>query len=272
MAPDARRISVENESGSSFWTGRLQKHGHTGWANPIIYAFDQAERLKLIGAEIDRLGKKQGMALDFGCGTGDFSKLLLERGHRVCGYDPFVQPAISTDRFVYARSYDQIPFNSGEAKLALSITTLAHILNESDLSQALMVIRKCLSLDGDFFMLEYALDAEADRERFGLISDYQSCRTLEVWRRILESSSFDILNITPFPQPLISPSSGFLAYDRSLAVRITRRCSRWQILKSFQSRVLRWQARRSLQSMSVSANPDGSSPLKLLHCSVRGSR
>ncbi len=103
---------------SDFWNERLVKFGHTGWADPVIYAYDQQERLALIGAAITKLSIKRGSALDFGCGAGDFSKLLLSNGFNVCDYDPYVHPIINSASFTYADSFQQIELTDQSKDLA----------------------------------------------------------------------------------------------------------------------------------------------------------
>ena len=35
------------------WRSRLRRQGHTGWNDPVIYAYDQLERLALVGRVVD---------------------------------------------------------------------------------------------------------------------------------------------------------------------------------------------------------------------------
>src|SRR5712691_8684489 len=104
-------------SGHSFWSQRLHVHGHTGWSDPTIYAYDQLERLRLVEAAISKTQVVRGRALDFGSGTGDFSRLLLRMGFEVCSYDPFVTPRIRSPRFTHACTYERIPCQDHSADL-----------------------------------------------------------------------------------------------------------------------------------------------------------
>ena len=116
---DESRMS---DNTSTFWSGRLICHGHTGWSDPVVYAYDQLERLEIIKSVVSKNKFKNGVALDFGCGTGDFSKLLLKMGFSVCGYDPFVKPSIGSSKFTYASTYTQIPFQDPVVDLVITIT------------------------------------------------------------------------------------------------------------------------------------------------------
>jgi hypothetical protein len=250
-----------------FWTKRWHTYGHTGWADPVIYAYDQLERLALIQTAISQKPIKDGLALDFGCGTGDFSKLLLKMGFTVCGYDPFVKPDIRSSKFVYASTYEQIPFTKA-ADLVLVVTTLTHILREVDLRDALTVIRQRTKPGADVYALEYALDCTTDRDKYGLESGYQLFRTVSDWKQILSMNELRLLSIAPFPQPLISPSTGFLDYNGTPLVRFGRRCSRLRVLRLLYTALLRWHAAKFVRPSAIIATSEGTSPLKLIHCSV----
>jgi SAM-dependent methyltransferase len=250
----------------SFWSQRLRKHGHTGWADPVVYAYDQLERLKLIEAELSKRPIKGGNALDFGCGSGDFSKLLLSMGFRVCGYDPFVKPRIRSGQFTYASTYERIPFRNHAADLALTVTTLDHILEERDLLNALGTIRDCLKESAVFYMLEYALDIAADRIKFGLKNNYQSFRTVSEWMELLALNSFRVLDVARVSHPVISPSSGYIAYSRTPLVRIRRRYPHWPLARFWYDRLLKWQAAKLVPKAPLTSEFNSDSPLKLIRC------
>jgi SAM-dependent methyltransferase len=261
-------LEKSESKGQAFWTKRLQAHGHTGWADPVIYAYDQLERLALIDEAISNSPRGNGIALDFGCGVGDFSKLLLRHGFKVCGYDPFVQPKIDSESFTYANSYDAIPLGVNSATLAISITTLDHILDERELLHALATIHKHLNCAGVFYMLEYALDATSDRDRFGHKNNYQSLRTLSEWTRLLNQSAFRIKDVRPVPHPLLSPSLGYTEYVRSSIVRMRKRYGRLPIANYWLDYMLRRRAAKLIRQFPPTLNNSTLTPLKLFRCRV----
>ena len=254
-------VAERMEKSRLFWRHQLRTRGRTGWSDSTVYAYDQLERLWRIRHEISRRPINGGEALDFGCGTGDFSRLLLSLGFSVCGYDPFVDPEIRSRVFRYANTYEQIGLGDHTASLALSITTLDHILDEGDLRLALATIRGCLKEGAEFYMLEYALDSAADRERFGMKNDYQSFHTLVYWQELLRESAFRILEVVPVAHPFISPSHSYHPYLRSVVVRLIQRYPRLGPA-TVRDRCLRWQAARLLSSSQ--ADNIASSPLKLI--------
>ena len=249
---------------ADFWKQRLHNHGHTGWADQVIYTFDQQERLARIEAAVNESPIQRGSAIDFGCGTGDFSKLLLSMGFTVCGYDPYVRPLIKSGTFAYADSFHKINLASHSADFVLAVTALDHIIDERELFAVLSTLHAYLKPGASFYMLEYALDSTTERERFGMKNSYQSFRLLSEWRDILGKSLFRVEDVTPMPHPLISPSLGYTAYSRSYLARIRRRCPRLPLARVWQDTIFKWHANafieRSLRVLGDSTN----SPLKLI--------
>ncbi len=207
------------------------------------------------------MGRSQS-ALDFGCGNGDFSRLLLRLGFKVVGYDPYVRPAISDTDFTYVSDYVALA-RLTTADLALSITTLDHILGIAEAREAVCKIRSSLRRGGQFCMLEYALDSEADRPTFNLRNNYQSFRLLRDWEDILGSSGFGIIKVRPAPHPLLCPSPGYLQYANSFLARVRWRFPRMPLCRIWNDPLLRWQAEKSLGHGSVSGR-NARSPLKLI--------
>ena len=257
---------MEKDKQSAFWSERLRLHGHTGWSDPNIYIYDQQERLSLIEYMLGKETIKHGMALDFGCGIGDFSKLLISYGFKVCGYDPFVRPKIKTNGFNYASNYEHIANDVSSLDLAISITTLDHILDENEIQRAFAIIRKYLKPDGIFYMMEYALDSETDRDTFALRNDYMSFRTLSQWKDLLNQASFRILDVRPVSHPAFSPSAGYTTYIRHPLVRLRGCLSHTPFITFWYDSLLKRYARTLIEAFPPWIQSDTSSPLKLIRC------
>lgn len=246
------------------WRSRLRRQGHTGWNDPVIYAYDQLERLALVGRVVDELGldPAASTALDFGCGVGDFCRLLLERGFEVIGHDPVVEPAIDHPRFRFEARLSAAPVD-----LALSVTVLDHVLDERRLAETLASLRARLRPGGFLVLLEYAVPqerAEASGLRPGR---HQAFRSPEAWSAALRGAGFSVARRLPAPHPVHAPSPGFLRYARDPRVRAlaatrlaTTRLGR---------RLLTGLARRLLAS-APDAAPDPQSPLVCHVCTRSG--
>jgi SAM-dependent methyltransferase len=247
-----------------FWTERLRVHGHTGWSDPFLYAYDQLERLALVSALLDGLPRRGQRAIDFGCGTGDFSRLLLGRGYRVCGYDPFVDPGIADPAFTHARQLEEIPFEPATVDLVLSVTVLDHLVEDRELHDALERLRGLMSPQGRLLLLEYGLDSESDRTQAMRDSRYQAFRTLPQWKEALASHSLVSEGLWGVPHPVDNPSSGFRAFQDRFLVRALARLRLERHAPAVASRLLRREARKAVARHPVRPSTDLKSPLKLM--------
>jgi hypothetical protein len=248
-------------SGSEFWGERLQKHGHTGWADPTIYAYDQGERLAILSAELDALELQPKVALDFGCGTGDFSRLLLDKGYQVFGYDPYVEPKIKDANFRYIAQHDQLE-EIAEVSLILSVTVFDHILDRDALSYELKLLHNKASQNCQMLMVEYALDQAAP-----VTNEYQAFRTVQLWTDILGASGWDVAQVKPIPHPVRAPSAGCVQYSSHLGVRLARKLSRISHFKPILVPIIANYAGRQQRQFGVGCVSH--SPLKLLRCTPR---
>ena len=210
-----------------FWLNRYRKFGHTGWKDTITYAYDQMERLAIVSVWLDSLHINPLTAIDFGCGTGDFSRLMLDRGFKVWGYDPYVEPEISHPDFRHVPELAGINIPDGKAGLILSVTVLDHILDDQEFVAALAYLRRKISEQGVFIMIEYALD-----EIRSSSNKYQALRTIDKWERFLSTHGWQISDTVPVPHPSASPSAGFMHYRKGLPVRLIGRFSRYRFFNS----------------------------------------
>ncbi len=268
MQPDPSMTPRRAEPAASpdaFWTHRLRAHGHTGWSDQLVYAYDQLERLAIVSSVLKDLPETGGphLAIDFGCGTGDFCRLLLARGYEVCGYDPFVQPRITSPAFHHARRHAEIPFDTSTVALVLSVTVLDHLLDEAALDEALGLVWDKLRPDGHLILVEYALDSESERTQEMRDNRYQAFRTVKDWQDRLAAHGLRREMMRPVPHPLENPSPGFRAFRRSLLVRGVARLGIDRLAPALAGRLLRGRARRIIARRPVPAEP-GPSRLKLM--------
>lgn len=251
---------------TSYWIERYLAFGHTGWRDPIIYAYDQEERLALIRRVIPG-GSAGRIAFDFGCGTGDFSRLLLADGFIVHGMDPYVKPRIRSPSFFYASTIEEIKLSLSEVDFVLCVTTLDHILSLSDLGRVLRMIHMLLKKDGVMVMLEYALDSELHGLKCGLqTNEYQSFRTTSDYTDLLRTAGLTITSISNAPSPALNPSAGYSAYTRSRLVRAYRKLPRRLASRRCLHRILRWHAKSFVSPIPIQTEPEAPSPMKLMCC------
>ncbi len=201
----------------------------------------------------------QKKALDFGCGTGEFSRLLLDLGFTVYACDPFAAPKIRDNHFFYNERYEDIPLDSGSADVALSITVMGHILDEAECMQALQFIRSRLKDGGTFFVMEYMPQVKPEEG-----GEYQAFRTEAEWQRILRAAGFKIESIQGMPHPAFCPSSGYQKYRDHVFVRSKRFDFSFAPAKTLRRFLWGHLAARILSQFPPA--PLESSPFKLMTC------
>jgi SAM-dependent methyltransferase len=230
----------------SYWSDRLRHNGHTGWSDPIIYGFDQVERLEAVGRALPTV---PGAALDVGCGTGDFSRLLLRRGWTVTAMDPFVRPRIRHPRFAHVdrrRPIDPVD-------LVLAITTLGMITDEEELEATLRWIADTLTEAGHLILLEHCVPRDSD-------PTYLQWRSERDWTERLRAVGLEYVSSQPVGDPEWSPSEAYRTYRRDGWVRLIgalsaltgRRVFRVRPLRWTLLNILRWRARAVLAADAAS--------------------
>lgn len=242
-----------------FWLNRYKAFGHTGWKDTITYAYDQIERLGIVSVWLDSLCVDPLTAIDFGCGTGDFSRLILHKGFKVWGYDPYVAPKISHPDFTYVSELAGINVPNGTVGITLSVTVLDHILDDREFVAALTYLRDKTSEQGVFIMIEYALD-----EMTSSTNKYQAFRTTNMWEMCLSACGWQISDIEPVPHPNASPSAGFIHYKKGVSVRLIGEFSKYRFLSPLFRSFLRKRAQTSLRRYGTGKIIK--SPLKLMLC------
>lgn len=201
-----------SENGN-FWTDRFKKNGHTGWFDPNIYAFDQFCRLHVFERWLKEEFPHPGKALDFGCGTGDFSRFLVQRGWQVIAYDKYIAPLF---RHPSASSTNDLrkALVCGPFDLVISITVLDFIMDDSDFAEHLRLLSANLKPDGKFFFLECSPENDMPA------SHYQRFRPMVYWLDALEDDlGLSVDNPIPFFHPEYAPIKAWKMYRRSIPIR-----------------------------------------------------
>lgn len=173
-----------------YWNNRVQQVGHTGWMNRYVYTLDQYARLKVIRKIVKDLFDKTSIenALDYGCGIGDFSKLLGSFAKDVFSYD-IADEVIKRagqqrgllSNIIYSSSEEQlnIRLETKRHDLILSITVLGHILDEMKLELILQKLKNSLSPNGYLVLIEFVAE-KSDQ------NNYQKFNTSEKWSSLFK--------------------------------------------------------------------------------------
>lgn len=214
----------------SFWEGRLHRFGHTGWSDAATYAYDQRLRLKAVEQLLHaRAGAPCGRALDYGCGVGDFSRLLSRHAHEVLGFD--VSEAIvaqaarvnsgSNIRYT-SRSSDVFADGGMLYDVILSITVLQHITDDVALHALLARMAARLSPGGEIIVLETVADVEQ-------AAGYIKRRTLTGLVAQFERAGLQLRAASAFYHPTEHPTPAFKRYRHRFGVRLLGRLAGWRV-------------------------------------------
>lgn len=207
----------------AFWNGRLQRFGHTGWADAATYAYDQRLRLRAVASLIDtHTAARRDKALDFGCGTGDFSALLLTRFEAVTAHD-ISQAILNTTRQRVPSSKLRLTTDQSAAladgpyDLILSVTVLQHVLDDAELQSLAADFAAALAPSGRIVVLE-TLATQGSSS-----AGYLKGRTEVQLCSVFERAGLVLLTSRGFPHPTEAPTAEFSRYRRRLDVRLLGR-------------------------------------------------
>jgi SAM-dependent methyltransferase len=214
-------------SDDRFWAERVRRHGHTGWSDAAVYAYDQRLRLAAVRSLLPEAPAPDDSALDFGCGSGDFCALLAGRYSRVVGYDSaaaVVEVARSRHRGAGIEfTSDLEAALRGAHALVISITVLQHVLDDAELARLLGRLAASLRPGGRFIVLETFTGAKTPN------AGHTRRRRKVEFVRCCETAGLQLRRDLGFYHPSECPTPTFLAYRRRLAVRVLGRLAGWQL-------------------------------------------
>lgn len=191
---------------AKFWDERARTAGHTGWANEVVYRYDQPLRLRAVLSCLRRLHPVlDGVRiLDVGCGTGDFVIELARRGATVVGID--ISPTVVATAQARCADLPRVtlkatginefsaPPNSFD--LVTSITVLQHLTDSSQLAQVVQRLCAVLRPGGHLLLLELAPDRGQHVEQ----ALHVRVRTRSEWIDLLREGGFVLVAERAFPQ------------------------------------------------------------------------
>ena len=190
---------------AAFWDERARAQGHTGWANPAVYRYDQPLRLRAIMRSVRRLypSLRGVRALDLGCGTGDMSLALADAGADVLGTD--ISAAVIERARSRAAGRDNPHFavsTVGELDgpdasydLALSVTVLQH-MTQDELRATLARLAALLRPGGHLVALELAPMGGIAGPNVG----HLTARTPSAWFAAFQEAGLERVSLGSYPQ------------------------------------------------------------------------
>lgn len=224
-----------DENLEEFWNSRVNHYGHTGWSDYIIYAFDQPARLKTIYTLLEKYQLRGKSALDFGCGTGDFSALLSKFFDQVHSYD-ICKNAVGLAKkknalnkniqFFSGPQLEVLPPDADQFDLILCVTVLDHIKNDIRLNETLQFFHSRLSSEGTLLLLEYAPTTPFKEKNY-----YQRFDLFNTWSKRLSDYGFSIYRDYGFYQPEHDPSKSYTKYRSDIRIKFWQTWLRFNFAK-----------------------------------------
>ena len=207
--------------GHNYWEKRMLDGGHTGWRDPVIYAFDQKIRVNLVKAiiEADCVDIFSDLILlDFGCGSGDFSVELSSFFKKIYLYDISDIVTNSAAKRIFngeaISSLDNLLNIHVTLNTIICVTVLQHIIDDEELKKVLSFMQTNLAEDGIFVCIE-SFQNEVDNG----IQRKWSCLDFE---KILTMQGFSIVRKNDYYYPDTS-NEKYYKYSNRIDVKILRR-------------------------------------------------
>lgn len=177
-----------------YWEERAKRYGHTGWSSPIIYAFDNPIRIKVVDYLLNTIlqPSQRDALLDFGCGTGEFSKAQAKNFKRIVIYDKCSSVLKTAKKSLKeATAYDSFEQLKQELHdsfdVILSITVLQHIIDPKEMESVLSLLYE--KLKGNGFLLVLESFAKVDS-----VNSYEKSWNYPEFIQMMENAGFKLNN------------------------------------------------------------------------------
>lgn len=210
-----------------YWNERVKMYGHTGWSDFAIYYYDQNLRLKAVRNIL--AGLKFTVALDYGCGTGEFSRMLRKCCDKVVATD--ISKAV-IDKALAVNNIDGIEYRLLEESifeykydLILSITVLQHITDDDLLVTLIDRFKSCLKPSGKLILLESFSSS-------GTQSSYIKLREFRKVVELFEGTGLTLLSTKEFYHPIYLPTESFKTYRSNLIVGLLNKLCLYGITRA----------------------------------------
>jgi cyclopropane fatty-acyl-phospholipid synthase-like methyltransferase len=217
-----------------FWNERAQKYGHTGYADAYYYCFDQQARLYAIKQLVARCKQKK-RALDFGCGSGDFVKLLSSCFNQTYGYD-ISEVVINKANGRFKNSNIVLWSDTTQLEpiptydLILTVTVLQS-LNKNELAETLALFSKLLNSEAQIISMEFFSTEEHN------LKTNENRITERDWLLALSQNQLKVVSATNFYSPVEYPSASWLQYKDSLFLKFVRLFKHYSWAEYYLSRI-----------------------------------
>lgn len=206
----------------NFWNQKARKLKHTGWSDCSIYAFDQPIRINIL-RWINGDEHKDAL-LDYGCGTGDFTKKLANKYMRCDLFDisneviEIAKKNLSyNEKLHFMSDFKELEIRGGYDTI-ISITVFQHIMNDEELKNTLNLLYSKLKDNGRIIVLESFFDIDDPH------AEHQRIWTLQTFLKVMNSAGFELEKGYDFYYP--PKDERYLRFYHRIDVRLLRKLNR----------------------------------------------
>jgi SAM-dependent methyltransferase len=183
----------------SFWDKRYEVHGHTGWSDRTLYEYDQKARLNAVEKIINDLNFTR--FLDIGCGSGDFTKLCLNKKNHSSGVGIDISEKVvnalkdefkPSSKVKFCRvDLTEDPLPPQEFDLIICVTVLQHLGDDQKIIGAIRNIKASMKLDGHLLILENVYgDAKASNDGY-----IRTNISSQKWKDLLTAGGMEVIDV-----------------------------------------------------------------------------
>jgi cyclopropane fatty-acyl-phospholipid synthase-like methyltransferase len=220
-----------------YWEERLKNNGHTGHGEPFLYCFDQQARKFAIAKLLKHINfQKEDKALDFGCGSGDFLKILNAHFKTVCGYDISdkiinkAQKKIKHEKEIVLTNDISKLKKCGPYELILTVTVLQSF-TKNELTEACTLLFNILDDNGYMICMEFFSTEIRNKQT------NENKTTKEDWLEILKDNQVEIISLHSFYNPVLYPTASWKSYNKNKFLKLLKPVKRFCLTQKMLSRV-----------------------------------
>lgn len=200
---------TQNYDAKTYWDERCKEFGHVGYADELVYSYDQPLRMRAIDKAIllSAIPLRNRKVLDIGCGTGDLLVEFAKKGAEVTGIDISNEALLKAKKRLLTEKLNVTLFNVEANKIELpknafdlitSITVLQHIVDDEACSMAIRKIAKVAKPLGHILILETS--SYKRRPLKPHIPSYIVIRSRQEYIRAFENEGCTLIREVGIPQ------------------------------------------------------------------------
>lgn len=204
-----------------FWNAKATENGHTGGEDSFAYSFDQEAKRFAVQKILSRLvpESKRDRALDYGCGSGDFTSVLKDKFSLVVGYD-FAEKVLEIAEKQQSNGTKftadkRVLWDNSLYDMILSVSVLQDF-NYQELNDVVRELSLLLVSNGYLVAVEFFAN-----EEWNAIHNEERT-TVSEWNEVLEANGLTVVSRHTFYNPLAAPISSWKEYESNLWLKTLR--------------------------------------------------